>query len=83
MSSLAAEAVTMENCSFTWRDEADGDTTLTDLNIAVKRGQLIAVVGIVGSGKSSLLSALLGDMKKLSGNASVSVSLTQCKSHSV
>lgn len=33
----------------------------------VKRGSLVAVVGTVGSGKSSLVSAYLGEMDKLSG----------------
>lgn len=31
------------------------------------RGQLVAIVGPVGSGKSSLAAALLGDMQQLSG----------------
>ena len=35
----------------------------------------MAVVGVVGSGKSSLMSALLGDMMKVSGTAAVSVSV--------
>ena len=34
--------------------------TLQNVNFNVKKGQLIAVVGAVGSGKSSLLSGLLG-----------------------
>lgn len=33
----------------------------------IKEGQLVAVVGSVGSGKSSLISALLGEMKTLGG----------------
>lgn len=33
----------------------------------VEKNQLVAVVGSVGSGKSSLLSALLGEMEKVSG----------------
>ena len=36
-------------------------------------GKLVAVVGGVGSGKSSLVSAILGDMEVLSGNIHVRV----------
>jgi ABC-type multidrug transport system fused ATPase/permease subunit len=36
--------------------------TLEGMTFAVKKGQLVAVVGAVGSGKSSLLSGLLGEM---------------------
>ena len=42
-----------------------------DLNI--KAGQLVAVVGHVGAGKSSLISALLGEMEKITGHVSVKV----------
>lgn len=37
--------------------------TLTRINLQARAGQLISIVGPVGSGKSSLLSALLGDMR--------------------
>jgi len=40
---------------------------LSDINIRVARGSLTAVVGEVGSGKSNLIAALLGDMHKQSG----------------
>lgn len=40
----------------------------------VEQGQLIAVVGTVGSGKSSLLCAFLGEMDKLSGKVNTKVS---------
>jgi ABC-type hemin transport system ATPase subunit len=33
----------------------------------VGRGELVGVVGVVGAGKSSLLSALLGEMAALGG----------------
>jgi len=36
---------------------------LSDINLKVKRGELYGVVGSVGSGKSSLLSCILGDME--------------------
>ncbi|CAM9789450.1 unnamed protein product [Ectocarpus sp. 4 AP-2014] len=36
--------------------------------LEVKKGELVAVVGAVGSGKSSLLAALLGDLKHVSGD---------------
>ena len=37
----------------------------------VNKGELISIVGEVGSGKSSFLSALIGDMYKLSGDINV------------
>jgi ATP-binding cassette subfamily C (CFTR/MRP) protein 1 len=40
---------------------------LEDINFSVREGEFIAVIGSVGSGKSSLIAALLGQMKRLSG----------------
>lgn len=45
--------------------------TLMDLNLRVKRGELVGVVGSVGSGKSSFLSALLGEMLLQSGSVAL------------
>ncbi|XP_068192205.1 multidrug resistance-associated protein 1 isoform X2 [Antennarius striatus] len=45
--------------------------TLKKLNVCIPEGSLVAVVGHVGSGKSSLLSALLGEMEKLEGTVVV------------
>ncbi|KAF9909224.1 hypothetical protein EC991_008985 [Linnemannia zychae] len=44
---------------------------LVDINFAIARGQLTAVVGRVGQGKSSLLSAIIGDMYKRKGSVKV------------
>ena len=43
------------------------------INLNIKPGQLVAVVGHVGAGKSSLISALLGEMEKMTGQVSVKV----------
>ena len=45
--------------------------TLSRINLQARAGQLVSVVGAVGSGKSSLLSALLGDMRCCFGNVAV------------
>jgi ATP-binding cassette, subfamily C (CFTR/MRP), member 1 len=46
--------------------------TLSNLNLSIKQGQLVAIIGEVGSGKSSILSLLLGDLKLKSGEVSMS-----------
>lgn len=51
---------------------------LTDLTFTVKRDELLAVIGTVGSGKSSLLAALAGDMRMTSGEARISGSRAYC-----
>lgn len=43
------------------------------IDLKVKKGELIAIVGAVGSGKSSLVAALMGEMVKLNGRVNVSV----------
>lgn len=48
-----------------------------------KPGELVAVVGIVGSGKSSLLSAVLGEMDKIQGNVTVNVNPFRCTVYTV
>ena len=44
---------------------------LHDINISVNRNELVAVIGTVGSGKSSLLAALAGDMRRTSGQVTL------------
>uniref|UniRef100_A0A8C1YWY8 Multidrug resistance-associated protein 1 n=1 Tax=Cyprinus carpio TaxID=7962 RepID=A0A8C1YWY8_CYPCA len=45
--------------------------SLFRINVCIPEGALVAVVGHVGSGKSSLLSALLGEMQKQEGYVSI------------
>ncbi|XP_016840836.1 multidrug resistance-associated protein 1 isoform X3 [Nasonia vitripennis] len=62
-----ANPLIIENGNFSWDSEHIEKPVLRNINLQVKQGQLVAVVGTVGSGKSSLISALLGEMEKLSG----------------
>ncbi len=50
-------------------------TIFCSVDFRIPRGKLVAVVGHVGAGKSSLLSALLGEMIKLEGDVSVNVTI--------
>ncbi|CAI7761253.1 unnamed protein product [Closterium sp. NIES-53] len=43
--------------------EKETPFALTDVTVTVPRGSLFAIVGSVGSGKSSLISAILGEME--------------------
>ena len=48
------------------------------INLTVPQGCLLAVVGPVGAGKSSLLSALLGELSKVEGSVNIKVRLHPC-----
>ena len=47
------------------------------MSLRIPAGSLVAIVGQVGCGKSSLLSALLGDTEKVDGNVCVEVSIAK------
>ncbi|XP_046722465.1 multidrug resistance-associated protein 1 [Silurus meridionalis] len=63
------ESIRIVDGAFSW---SKGDSpALKRINVSIPEGALVAVVGQVGSGKSSLLSALLGEMHKQEGLVSV------------
>ncbi|KAF2647780.1 ABC multidrug transporter-like protein [Lophiostoma macrostomum CBS 122681] len=51
---------------------------IKQLNLAIGRKELLAVIGGVGSGKSSLLAALAGDMRKTHGAVTIGASRAFC-----
>ncbi|XP_075949233.1 ATP-binding cassette sub-family C member 3 isoform X3 [Anarhichas minor] len=62
-------SVTVVNGKFSWAKE--DPPVLQNINVMVPQGSLLAVVGHVGCGKSSLISALLGEVEKLEGEVSI------------
>ena len=51
---------------------------LRDISLHAARGDLVAVVGPVGCGKSSLLLAILGELRRTSGSQAVRGSVAYC-----
>nr|GEX66823.1 ABC transporter C family member 3-like [Tanacetum cinerariifolium] len=64
-------AIEIINGNFTWDSSVSSNPTLKDINIRVNHGMRVAVCGTVGSGKSSLLSCILGEVSKVSGSVKV------------
>uniref|UniRef100_A0A671S0N1 Multidrug resistance-associated protein 1 n=1 Tax=Sinocyclocheilus anshuiensis TaxID=1608454 RepID=A0A671S0N1_9TELE len=69
ISSCESNSIRIVDGAFSW---SKGDSpTLKRINVRIPEGAFVAVVGHVGSGKSSLLSALLGEMQKQEGSVSI------------
>ncbi|KAF5342618.1 hypothetical protein D9611_001580 [Ephemerocybe angulata] len=47
--------------------DKDGIFQITDVDLSIPRGMLVAIVGPVGSGKTSLLQGIIGEMRQTSG----------------
>lgn len=59
-------AVEVREGVFAWDDD-DDQAILQGLSFEVKKGEFAAIVGTVGSGKSSLLASVLGELRRISG----------------
>jgi len=57
--------IVVKDGNFAWEEK--GKRILHNISFNVKPGELVAIVGHVGSGKSSVISALLGEMEKTDG----------------
>ncbi|GME83703.1 unnamed protein product [Ambrosiozyma monospora] len=63
---IGDEAVKIENADFLWTREPY-KVALTRVNYVARKGELNCILGRVGSGKSAILQALLGDLHKTNG----------------
>jgi ATP-binding cassette subfamily C (CFTR/MRP) protein 10 len=78
-------AVCVEDASCTWSSNVEEDYNLTikQVSLRVPKGSFVAVIGEVGSGKTSLLNSLLGEMRCVHGsillNGSVAYVPQVCK----
>ncbi|XP_058696895.1 ATP-binding cassette sub-family C member 2 [Poecile atricapillus] len=70
---IEGSAVRFSEATFAW--EQDGNAAIRDVTLDIAPGSLVAVVGAVGSGKSSLVSAMLGEMENIKGHINIQGSL--------
>lgn len=82
----------VEKATFEWelasvnedgKDELSQSNSLApfrveNIDMYVQRGSLVAIVGRVGSGKSSLLMGLIGEMRRVSGTVSFGGRVAYC-----
>ena len=60
------QAVVVSDAEFAWSEESR-QPTLEGVDLVLRKGELMGVWGPVGSGKTSLLSAIIGEMVKVEG----------------
>lgn len=63
-------AISIKDGTFSWDRKAE-TPTLSNINLEVPVGSLVAVVGATGQGKTSLVSAILGEMAAVADSESV------------
>ncbi|KAH9244491.1 hypothetical protein BASA81_018091, partial [Batrachochytrium salamandrivorans] len=72
--------IAMENASFNWGNTSDAPDSptpaptreiLSNITLRVRKGELVGVCGPVGSGKSSLINAVLGEMQRSGGQVGI------------
>ncbi|KAK4801560.1 hypothetical protein SAY86_022047 [Trapa natans] len=64
-------AISIRNGNFSWDAKAERPT-LSNINLDIPVGSLVAIVGSTGEGKTSLVSAMLGELPPV-GDASVTI----------
>jgi ABC-type multidrug transport system fused ATPase/permease subunit len=67
---MGEESVIIREGTFTWNRHEDKNA-IRNVNYTAYKGELSCIVGRVGSGKSSFLQCMLGDLFKVSGTAEI------------
>ena len=75
---VEADANSQEKARLQAEVEDPGVFQVRDISMEIQRGTLVALVGPVGSGKTSLLQGLIGEMRKTSGNITFGGSVGYC-----
>ncbi|OLY79209.1 Canalicular multispecific organic anion transporter 1 [Smittium mucronatum] len=65
-------SIIMEHAKFFWDNETEFKL---DVNIRLGKNECVGIVGSIGSGKSSFISAIVGEMNKESGKAIINGSI--------
>ncbi|KAK9466533.1 P-loop containing nucleoside triphosphate hydrolase protein [Lipomyces arxii] len=60
------------------RDALSHFSGLHNLNFSIKRGEFIVITGFIGSGKTSLLASMVGEMRQTSGVIKIGGSVAYC-----
>ncbi|KAF9878698.1 ABC multidrug transporter [Colletotrichum karsti] len=71
---LKSQVIAFVGESFGWKND---QPILHDLNVDIERDSVTVIVGPVGSGKSTFLSAILGDLIAISSNAKTDAAAKQ------
>lgn len=72
--------VGIRNCTMRWSRDAP-QASLINIDLRVKSGEFVCIVGPVGSGKSSIFSCLLGDMERVEQGFTVGCDPLSLKDH--
>ncbi|KFY90590.1 hypothetical protein V498_05885 [Pseudogymnoascus sp. VKM F-4517 (FW-2822)] len=66
----AEVTISIKRASFAWKKQ--GFSIVNNLTMDIQRGEHIAIVGLVGVGKSLLLNAIIGEAEQVAGSTCIS-----------